>query len=129
MKKILFVDDEQSLAEVGKELLETLGYQVESKTSSITALETFRAHQEKFDLVVTDQTMPHMTGIQLAGELKKIRPDIPIILCTGFSENISEENYTSKGINSFIMKPLSIDKIARAVRQVLDKNGAALPVR
>jgi CheY-like chemotaxis protein len=124
-EKILFVDDEQSLAEVGKELLENLGYRVDSKTSSISALETFRSHPEKFDLVITDQTMPHMTGVQLAEELKKIRPDIPIILCTGFSENISEENYTSKGINSFIMKPIGIDKMARAVRQALDKQGGA----
>ncbi|MCK5057146.1 MAG: response regulator, partial [Candidatus Aminicenantes bacterium] len=80
---------------------------------------------DKFDLVITDQTMPHMTGVQLAGELKNIRPDIPVILCTGFSENINEENYASKGINSFIMKPLGIDEIARAVRRILDKRKTA----
>ena len=124
-EKILFVDDDQSLAEVGKELLENLGYRVDCKTSSIDALKTFRSHPDKFDLVITDQTMPHMTGVQLAGELKNIRPDIPVILCTGFSENINEENYASKGINSFIMKPLGIDEIARAVRRILDKRKTA----
>jgi CheY-like chemotaxis protein len=120
-EKILLVDDEQILAEVGKELLESLGYQVISRTGSIEALEVFRSQPDNFDLVVTDQTMPNMTGVQLAGELKNIRPDIPVILCTGFSENINEENFTSKGISSFLMKPITIDGISRAIRQVLDK--------
>ncbi|MCI0470295.1 MAG: response regulator, partial [Candidatus Aminicenantes bacterium] len=120
-ERILLVDDEYLLAESGKELLENLGYQVVNRTSSIEALEAFRSHPDNFDLVVTDQTMPNMTGVQLTLELKKIRPDIPIILCTGFSEKVNEKNFLAKGISSFLMKPLISDDLARVVRHVLDR--------
>ncbi len=119
-EKILFVDDEQSLVEVGKHQLEGLGYRVVSSTVSSEALEVFRAAPHQFDLVITDQTMPGKTGVQLTAEIKKIRADIPVILCTGFSEKVNEENFSSRGIDAFAMKPLAGDKIARLVRRVLD---------
>jgi PAS domain S-box-containing protein len=90
-ERILFVDDEKSMAEIGRRRLERLGYQVEAKTNPIEALELFRADPDQFDLVITDMTMPHITGDKLVKEILKIRPDMPTILCTGFSEKIDEE--------------------------------------
>lgn len=119
---ILYIDDEPSLAEMGKNLLERLGYTVTIRTSSIEALEAFRMHPDRFDLIISDQTMPFMTGTQLAGEILKIRPHFPIIICTGFSESISRENYKSIGIREFIMKPIIKKDIARVIREVLDNN-------
>jgi len=118
-ERILFVDDEAGLIDVGSMMLMSLGYHVTSKTSSIEALEAFRTRPQDFDLVITDTTMPNMTGIDLARELLKIRPDIPIILCTGFSENMSEERAKSIGIRRFVMKPLFKKDLARVIREVL----------
>lgn len=117
---ILFIDDEQSIANLGKRILEKLGYSVESKTNCIEALDLFRSNPEKFDIVITDMTMPDMTGDVLANKLMAIRPDIPVIICTGFSEQISEQKALKKGIKSFLMKPLSSIQLAKAVREVLD---------
>ncbi len=119
---ILYIDDEPSLAEMGKNLLERLGYTVTIRTSSIEALEAFRMNPDRFDLIISDQTMPFMTGTQLAGEILKIRPGFPVIICTGFSESISRENYKSIGIREFIMKPIIKKDIARVIREVLDNN-------
>lgn len=119
-ERILYVDDEPSLAEMGKQMLETLGYRVDSRTSSIEALEAFRSDPARFALVVTDQTMPNMTGLQFARELRRIRADIPIILCTGFSESVNEENFRSQGIRAFVMKPIIRKEIAKVIREVLD---------
>ena len=116
---ILFVDDEKSLAKLGKQMLERLGYKVECKTSSIEALEAFRAKPEDFDLVITDMTMPNMTGEMLARELIGIRPDIPIILCTGFSETTSEEKAKEVGVREFVMKPLEMNLLAKTIRKIL----------
>ncbi|MBW1737532.1 MAG: response regulator, partial [Deltaproteobacteria bacterium] len=88
--------------------------------SSIEALELFKAKPDRFDLVITDMTMPNMTGDRLARELMKIRPDIPIILCTGFSERISEEKAKGMGIKAFAMKPLVMRDLANTVRKALD---------
>lgn len=120
-ERILYVDDEKNLAEMGKQMLETLGYRVDSRTSSIEALEAFRSDPGKFSLVITDQTMPNMTGLQLTREIRSIRSNIPIILCTGFSESVNEENYRSRGISAFVMKPVIRKEIARVIREVLDK--------
>ncbi len=120
-ERILFVDDEAELSEMGKQMLEKLGYVVTIKTNSPDALETFRAKPDQFDLVITDQTMPHMTGIRLTGKIRNIRADIPVILCTGFSEQIGEENYRDHGIDAFVMKPITRQEIARVIRKVLDK--------
>lgn len=119
---ILFVDDESNLAEMGKQMFESLGYKTESRTSSIEALEAFRSSPDKFSLVITDQTMPNMTGLQLAKEIREIKPGMPIILCTGFSESVNEENFRSMGISAFVMKPVVRKEIARIIREVLDNH-------
>jgi CheY-like chemotaxis protein len=105
-----------------KPMLERLGYQVAARTSSIEALEAFRSNSDKYDLVITDYTMPNMTGIELTKELLKLRPTIPIILCTGFSEQINEETAKEKGIQAFIMKPIVMHEMANSIRNVLDKD-------
>jgi PAS domain S-box-containing protein len=118
---ILLIDDEPSLAEVGTEMLETLGYEVIAKTSSVEALELFKSHPEKFDIIITDMTMPFMTGETLAGEIMKVRSDIPIILCTGFSHQINKQRAMQLGIRAFIMKPFVLRDIGNAVREALGK--------
>ncbi len=120
-ESILFVDDEQNLVEIGKQMLKSLGYQVETTTGSLEALEIFSTAPSKFDLVISDQTMPDLTGIKLTKKLRKIRPDIPVLLCTGFSESINKENYREKGISAFLMKPISKKEIAFVIRSVLDR--------
>jgi len=119
---ILLVDDEKSLVDAHAEAFKKLGYQVVSRYSSMDALEAFRAQPGKFDLVITDQTMPRMTGLQLARELIGIRPDIPIILCTGFSDLAAEEEARMIGIKKFIMKPVILRELSEVVRDVLDNN-------
>jgi len=118
-ERILLVDDDESLADTGKEMLEHLGYKVVIRTSSIEALELFRTQFGKFDLVITDQTMPKMTGVGLAKELMQIRPDIPVILCTGFSKMVNEEKTKRIGIKEFVMKPIVIRDLAETIRKVL----------
>ncbi|MEN6319479.1 MAG: PAS domain S-box protein [Syntrophaceae bacterium] len=118
---ILFVDDEENLVQLGTELLTSLGYEVTGRTSSLEALELFCIKPDRFDLVITDMTMPNMTGVDLAREMILIRPDVPIILCTGFSEMISKEKATSIGIRRFIMKPLLIKSLAMTIREAIDK--------
>jgi len=120
-ERILFIDDEKTLVDLGKGMLESLGYSVTIKTNSLEALETFRAEPDAFDLVITDVTMPAMTGIELAKELMAIRPDIPIILCTGFSELINEKQAKEMGIQEFVMKPFVIGKHAKTIRKVLER--------
>ena len=119
-ERILFVDDEKVAADIIKSLLESLGYNVTARTSSIEALEAFKNDPDGFDLVITDQTMPNMTGKDLANELMSIRTDIPIILCTGFSEQIDEIKAKEMGI-SFLMKPIVLSQIANMIREALDK--------
>ena len=116
---ILLVDDERELVEMEKRILESLGYSVTSRVSSIEALELFRAKPDQFDLVITDQTMPNMTGDKLTGELRRIRPDIPVILCTGYSELISSERAKALGISKFLMKPLNMIALSDAIREIL----------
>ncbi|HUT69519.1 MAG TPA: PAS domain S-box protein [Desulfatiglandales bacterium] len=117
---VLFVDDEQDLVQIAAQMLSHLGYEVTTRMSSNEALELFRVNPERFDLVITDMTMPNMTGDTLSKELMKIRRDIPIILCTGFSERISEEKAKAIGIKEFVMKPLAMGDLAKRVRKVLD---------
>ncbi|MBC8417917.1 MAG: response regulator [Proteobacteria bacterium] len=118
-ERILFIDDEETIADIGRQMLERLGYEVVAMTSSIEALELIKAQPEKFDLVITDMTMPHMTGDKLAQELMKIRPDIPIILCSGHGKRISEEKARDMGIRAFIMKPILKRAMAETVRKAL----------
>ena len=122
-EKILVVDDELIIMDLLSGVLGNLGYEIESRNSSTGALKAFRSQSDNFDLVITDQTMPHMTGADLAKEIMRIRPDIPVILCTGYSEIISEENAKSMGIREFIMKPIESRILANTVRQILDEKG------
>ena len=119
-ERILFVDDEAFQADLGRQMLERLGYQVTTRTSSVEALEVFRSSSQKFDLVITDMTMPNMTGDELARELLTIRPDVPVIVCTGYSERISDEKIKAIGIRRLAMKPIVIRDIAKIIREVLD---------
>jgi CheY-like chemotaxis protein len=120
-ERILFVDDEKSMAEIGRQRLQRMGYRVEAKTNPIEALELFRADPDQFDLVITDMTMPHITGDKLVKEILKIRPDIPTILCTGFSEKIDEEKAKKIGVRQYIEKPFDRGKLLMLVRNVLDE--------
>jgi PAS domain S-box-containing protein len=119
---ILFVDDEVGLTRIGQQMLERMGYNVTTRTSSIEALELFRARPVRFDLVITDMTMPNMTGIELAEELIRIRRDLPIILVTGFSETVTPEKVKKLGIREFIMKPIISRDLGRVIRKVLDES-------
>ncbi|MBI5581720.1 MAG: PAS domain S-box protein [Deltaproteobacteria bacterium] len=119
-ERILLVDDEKALADIEKQMLNWLGYDVEVRTSAVEALEAFRAKPESFDLVITDLTMPQMTGIKLVRQMIQIRPGVPIILCTGFSDQIDEKQAYSLGIKSFLLKPLVARDLAAAVRRALD---------
>ena len=115
---ILFIDDENILAQAGQKLLERLGYDVIVRTNSLEALNVFRTEPYRFDLVITDQTMPHMTGAALADELRSIRADVPIILCTGFSHNIDAVKAEAQGIDAFLMKPLMIRDLGLTIQRV-----------
>jgi PAS domain S-box-containing protein len=119
-ERILLVDDEDIIIKMEKKTLERLGYRVTSKTSSIEALEAFKNSPDKFDLVITDLAMPKMPGDRLAVELIKIRRDIPILLCTGFSERFSEETAKAMGIRGFLMKPVARAAMAKEVRRIFD---------
>ncbi len=117
---ILIVDDEPAIVQINKKMLEELGYQVIPQTSTIEALELFKAGPESFDLVLTDMGMPKMTGATLAKKIIKICPDIPVILCTGYNEFISEEKARDIGIRAFLLKPYEKHTLARAIRKALD---------
>ena len=120
-ERILFVDDEETLAGLGSQMLEPFGYRVIMKTRSREALETFRADPAAFDLLITDMTMPVLSGKELAKEIKSLRPDLPIILCTGFSELINEANARKSGIDAFLMKPYTVGDLVRTIRRVLQR--------
>lgn len=121
-ESILFVDDEQPLVEIGKQMLQRLGYTVATRTSSVEALELFKANPDRFDLIITDIVMPNMTGEKLAEKMMDIRSDIPVILCTGYSEKITRKHASDMGIQSFLMKPLVMRDLATTVRQALAAN-------
>lgn len=118
--RILFVDDEQALVDLGSEMLKNLGYHIESFTNPIQAQEIFSRQPDQYDLVITDMTMPRMTGAQLSKNLLKIRKEIPIILLTGFSERISGDRAKKIGIKALEMKPLQMHELAATIRKVLD---------
>lgn len=120
-ERILLVDDEPFIIRMQKQSLERLGYIVTARASSVDALEAFQASPSKFDLLITDMTMPAMTGDKLARAVKKIRPDMPVIICTGFSEKLNPDELTSD-IDGFLMKPVDRKQMARKVRMVLDQS-------
>jgi len=119
-ESILFVDDEKAISQMGRLMLERLGYQVTAQISGKEALEIFYIRPAAFDLVITDMDMPHMTGIELIKELKGIKPDMPVILCTGFIDDTSKKEAKAKGCSAIIMKPFTHKKIANTIRMVLD---------
>lgn len=119
--RILFVDDEKPLTDIGREMLESCGFEVVTRTSSVEALEAFKFRATDFDLVITDQTMPNMTGMEFAREVLKIRPDMPIILCTGFSDAVSYDRLRDVGIGDFIMKPILKHDLVASISRLLVK--------
>jgi PAS domain S-box-containing protein len=119
-ERVLFVDDEDLIVELGKALLERLGYAVTALADSTKALDLFSSDPSAFDLVILDQTMPKLTGLRLAKEILKIQPGIPIILCTGHSDSVSPQKAKEAGIRAFLMKPLSNKELAEVIRKVLN---------
>lgn len=119
-ERILFIDDETAIVRLAKVRLERLGYTVKAFTEPLDALDAFRADPDAFDLVITDMAMPVMTGDRLAAEFLSLRPDIPIILCTGFSDQMSDEKAREMGICAFAMKPFDKNTFAVTVRNALD---------
>jgi PAS domain S-box-containing protein len=126
---ILLVDDEEILVKMIGRMLEGLGYRVTTSTDCADAISLMANDPDLFGIVITDYTMPLMTGVALKNEIRKIRPDIPIILCTGYSERISEEKAKAMGIQAFMMKPLSTRSIANTIRKILDPPADATPVK
>ena len=119
-ERILFVDDEDMLVELNEQRLTRLGYDVVVTTSSMDALDICRKDPDGFDLVITDYTMPNITGMDLATELLKVKPAIPIILCTGDSQPVSPERAQEAGIRAILIKPIGGQELAQAIRSVLD---------
>jgi PAS domain S-box-containing protein len=119
-ERVLFIDDEETLAAYGKQALEHLGYHVTAKTDNLEALELFRRNPDQFDLIFCDVTMPNLTVDEVVQELLRSRPDIPIILYTGYSESISTSRVRGMGVKAFLKKPLTMKSLAEAVRGVLD---------
>jgi DNA-binding NtrC family response regulator len=119
-ERILVVDDESLIVNVYKAILERFGYTVTATISSEEALEKVRSHAEDFDLVITDQTMPNLSGVELAREIMKIKADMPIILCSGYSNVVSPEDALALGIKRYAMKPVELTTLAKLVREVLD---------
>ena len=120
-ERILLVDDEATLVDLGKEMLSNLGYTVECRTSSVEALEAFRSNPAGFDLVLTDLTMPNMTGDKLASALLDIRPDVPILICTGFNDQLKDSQIHRLGIREVLFKPLVLEELGSAIRRTLDQ--------
>jgi signal transduction histidine kinase/ActR/RegA family two-component response regulator len=119
---ILFVDDEPEITFMGKKMLENLGYKVTISSDSLSAFEDFRLHPDKYALLVTDQNMPHITGTELATRMRAIRPELKVIIITGYSDNLSEEALAESGISEVILKPMILDDFSKTIRHVLDNN-------
>ncbi|MFZ5573422.1 MAG: PAS domain S-box protein [Thermodesulfobacteriota bacterium] len=119
---VLFVDDEHFLVDIGKDMLEALGYSVETHIDPLAAFEAFRADPDRFDLLITDLTMPHMNGELLITEIRKIRPGFPAVLCTGFGRRLGGNHLEEMGQVQVMNKPIRLADLARVVRETLDKN-------
>ena len=118
---ILFVDDEEIVVEMNRQLLSRLGYNVLASHTCHDALDLFKEHADEIDLVITDQTMPKMTGMELAAKIIALKPDMPVILCSGYSDLITQEKLEEIGIRRYLKKPLSIRDMALAINAVLNK--------
>jgi len=119
-ESILFVDDEEQLAHAAERMLTLKGFVVTAETSSAKALSLFQANPEGFDLVITDQTMPELSGVELIAEMQKIKPNQLTILCTGYSAKVFKTEVEQLGIQEFCLKPLSLSQLVQTVRKVLD---------
>ncbi|MCK5517231.1 MAG: response regulator, partial [Desulfobulbaceae bacterium] len=117
---ILLVDDEEAIIDIYRETLQTLGYTISTETSSKKALALFQTAPDSFDLVITDQTMPHLTGMELTDRMLEIRPDLPVILSSGLSETILKGQKDETGIRKFLTKPVTLMDLASGVREILD---------
>jgi CheY-like chemotaxis protein len=117
--KILLVDDEEALAEITGEMLKMEGYQIHVQTDSTGALEVFKSNPDEYDLVITDHTMPIMTGVELAKELMRIRPGIPIILVTGYNQKITEASVLDAGIREFMYKPFDRKNLINTIGRII----------
>jgi CheY-like chemotaxis protein len=120
-ERILFVDDEAALVEIAREALEELGYRVTAMTNPVEALERLRSDALAFDVLITDLTMPRLTGLQLAREARRIRADMPMILCTGYRQVAKPEDIEAAGIGSIILKPATPKDLAQALRRLVDR--------
>ena len=120
-ERILLIDDQDFMLEMMSRSLSRLGYRVTAQESSRDALELFQSDPLAFDLVITDQTMPFLTGADMASEMLKIRPEIPIILCTGYSATISPEQAAFIGIREYVMKPVVTSDFTRLIRKILEE--------
>jgi CheY-like chemotaxis protein len=118
-ERIMVVDDDRELVQMSKRLLESLGYQVTAKTDSLDAFSAFQRRPDAFDFVLTDMTMPQMTGDELSKKMLVVRPDIPVVICTGFSELIDENKAKEIGVRALVMKPFTKKELAQSVREVL----------
>ena len=127
-ERVLFVDDEKPLALLGQKMLERLGYKVEATSSVLAALDRFRSDPDGFDLVVTDMTMPTMTGIDFTGELLVIRPDLPIILTTGFNASLTPARVRELGIRELVLKPHSMQSLSQAMHRAFKPRGNTGPL-
>ena len=121
-RHILFVDDEEDLVNIARRNLESIGFKVSTSTSAEEALNLFKEAPDTFDLVITDQAMPHMTGFSLASELMRIKPKVPVVLCTGYSESITPDKVKSIGIREFVKKPLSKNVLRECITNALSVN-------
>jgi CheY-like chemotaxis protein len=119
-ERILLVDDDEDLTRMTRTIIEQLGYTVTALTSSVETLEMFRQEPDYFDLLISDLTMPNLTGTELAEQILAIRPEMPIVLCSGYSELINAEQAKNLGIRDFIMKPVIKRDFAKLIRKVLD---------
>ena len=117
----MVIDDDKNIAELNKIILETLGYRVSAYTSSLKALDVFKKTPERFDLILTDMTMPDLTGSELSRQMLSIKSETPIIICTGFSDNLSKEQAMILGIRDYLMKPMTIEDLSAALRRILDE--------
>jgi CheY-like chemotaxis protein len=123
-ERILFVDDEKSLVDIVREILERFGYQVDAFVTPVEALERFRENPEIFDMIITDMSMPRMTGDQLVSQVLDIRPDIPVVLCTGFNEDLTDDKARKMGLRAIFNKPVNMRDLVTGVRDVLDRASA-----
>ena len=124
---VLFVDDEESLARFGGEMLESLGYYAVVRMSAAEALEAFRMAPQRFDLLITDRTMPNMSGDALAKDCRLLRPDLPIILCSGSQQTLPAGTAPAQRLTKYLLKPLMLQDLARTIRQLLDQAAAETP--